>query len=72
MQNVKINEDAEVDDAMNEDDVVIVTRGHMTFRMWDVQTCAPENCHKEAFRRMFGCGRKAPETCIDWDFLLED
>lgn len=52
-------------------DVIVSTGGHVTFRMWDVQTCAPEVVHKEVFHRLFGCKRKAPET-IDWDFLLKD
>lgn len=56
-----------------EDDVVVCTRGgRVTFRMWDVQTGAVENCQKEVLKRMFGCARKAPETSTDWDFLLED
>lgn len=56
----------------NEDDVVVSTEGRVTFRMWDVQTCAPEVAHKECFQRLFSCRRKAPETTIDWDFLLKD
>ncbi|EPQ58559.1 hypothetical protein GLOTRDRAFT_137243 [Gloeophyllum trabeum ATCC 11539] len=55
-----------------EDEVVVSTAGNVTFRMWDVQTCAPENRSKECWKRMFGCAKKAPETTIDWDFLLED
>ncbi|KAF8955438.1 hypothetical protein BDZ97DRAFT_1857749 [Flammula alnicola] len=71
LRNARLNEpDAEEYD--NEDDVVVVTRGRVTFRMWDVQTCNPENTHKESLKRLFGCSRKAPETAIDWDFLLKD
>ncbi|KAJ7063516.1 hypothetical protein C8F01DRAFT_80577 [Mycena amicta] len=55
-----------------EDEVIVSTRGHVTFRMWDVQTNAPECPQKETLRRLFGCSRKAPETSHDWDFLLED
>jgi hypothetical protein len=71
LQNVRINE-PDVQEFYNEDDVVVVTRGRVSFRMWDVQTCSPENTHKESLKRMFGCSRKAPETAIDWDFLLKD
>ncbi|KAE9395819.1 hypothetical protein BT96DRAFT_1021731 [Gymnopus androsaceus JB14] len=69
MQNVCFTDDS---DAYDEDCVVVVTNGSISFRMWDVEKCAPENPQKETFRRMFGCTRKAPETTIDWDFLLED
>ncbi|KAF5379870.1 hypothetical protein D9757_007209 [Collybiopsis confluens] len=55
-----------------EDSVVVVTNGSIRFRMWDVQTCTPENMQKETLKRLFGCSRKAPETTMDWDFLLED
>jgi len=46
----------------------------VTFRMWDVRTCAPEKPQKELLKRMFSSCRskKAPETAINWDFLLED
>jgi len=71
LANVHLNE-SDVDEFCGEDDVVVVTRGRITFRMWDVQTCRPENPHKESLRRIFGCSRKAPETTIDWDFLLKD
>ncbi|KAF9466268.1 hypothetical protein BDZ94DRAFT_1251551 [Collybia nuda] len=71
MQNVRLN-DPEYNEIYSEDDVIVCTQGHITFRMWDIQTCAPEKPHKEAFRRMFGCTRRAPETAIDWDFLLDD
>jgi hypothetical protein len=40
--------------------------------MWDVNACAPENTQKETLKRMFGCKHRAPETTIDWDFLLAD
>ncbi|KZT28664.1 hypothetical protein NEOLEDRAFT_1175523 [Neolentinus lepideus HHB14362 ss-1] len=80
MQNVRINEPA---DALSmsymyspldiQDEVVVHTDGAVTFRMWDIQTCAPENRGKETWKRMLGCcAKKAPETAIDWDFLLED
>lgn len=68
MQNVYFSDG----NAYDEDSVVVVTNGNITFRMWDVERCAPENSHKETLKRMFGCARKAPETTIDWDFLLED
>jgi len=71
MRQVRLNEPSSPENS-EEDDVIVYTRGAVNFRMWDVQTCAPENCHKESFRRMFGCARKAPETMIDWDFLLKD
>ncbi|KAF8810104.1 hypothetical protein BYT27DRAFT_7162215 [Phlegmacium glaucopus] len=73
LRNVRLNE-PKVQEIYNEDNVVVVTRGHVTFRMWDVQTSSPENTHKESLRRLFGCSRKAPEheTTIDWDFLLKD
>jgi hypothetical protein len=70
MQNVKINEPI-VDEDLNQDDVVVVTNGRICFRMWDVQASAPENTHKEALKRVFCCNRRAPETSVDWDFLLE-
>ncbi|KAJ6606426.1 hypothetical protein DFH09DRAFT_966654 [Mycena vulgaris] len=71
MGNVRLNEsqDAPADD---EDEVVVSTQGHVMFRMWDIQTSAPENPQKETFRRLFCCTRKAPETAHDWDFLLEN
>ncbi|KAG5728299.1 hypothetical protein E4T56_gene19220 [Termitomyces sp. T112] len=71
LQNSRVNE-PECDEECDEDDVVVCTHGRITFRMWDIQTSAPENTHKETLKRMFGCTRKAPETAIDWDFLLED
>ncbi|ESK94264.1 hypothetical protein Moror_8249 [Moniliophthora roreri MCA 2997] len=69
MQNVRFN--AIYEETKNEDCVVIDTRGHITFRMWDAHTGAPECVQKEAFKRIFGCSKKAPETTIDWDFLLD-
>ena len=56
------------------DEVVVATRGTITFRMWDIQTFSPEKPHLEAIRRLFACScsRKAPEMTIDWDFLLND
>ncbi|KAJ7273094.1 hypothetical protein C8J57DRAFT_1434977 [Mycena rebaudengoi] len=72
LTNVRLNED-HYDQLPDEDEVVVVTRGRVTFRMWDVQTNAPENPQKETFKRLFCCMRKAPETATgDWDFLLED
>lgn len=73
LRNVRLNESL-VQKIYNEDSLVVVTRGHVTFRMWDVQTSSPENAQKESLRRLFGCSRKAPEheTAIDWDFLLKD
>ncbi|KAJ7168295.1 hypothetical protein C8R43DRAFT_1085695 [Mycena crocata] len=71
MGNVRLNE-TDYEHAYDEDAVVVATRGHVTFRMWDVQTSTPENPQKETFKRLFCCTRKAPETAHDWDFLLED
>lgn len=72
LQNVRLNEPFPVD-TYTEDDVVIVTRGRITFRMWDVQSGSPENAHKEALKRIFcGSSRKNPENGIDWDCLLKD
>ena len=71
MRNARLNEGDYVEDYA-EDVLVVVTCGRITFRMWDVHANAPENTHKEAFKRMFGCMRRAPETTVDWDFLLED
>ncbi|KAJ7043106.1 hypothetical protein C8F04DRAFT_944277 [Mycena alexandri] len=70
MGNVRLNANSE--HAYDEDEVVVSTRGHVTFRMWDVQTSTPENTQKETFRRLFCCSRKTPETTHDWDFLLEE
>jgi len=73
LRNVRLNE-PKVREICNEDSVVVVTRGDVTFRMWDVQTSSPENTRKESLMRLFGCSRKTPEhdTAIDWDFLLKD
>lgn len=70
MQNAHINE--EVYDDIDGDDVVVSTEGRVEFRMWDIHTGAPESVGKETWKRMFRCKKKAPETTIDWDFLLED
>jgi len=72
MANVRINEDS--CDHWDIDEVVVHTRGTVTFRMWDVHTNAPENIRKEKLKRIFG-GSKKPEGMrrgIDWDFLLDD
>ena len=73
LRNVRLNEPGSHED-IDEDNVVVVTRGHVTFRMWDVQTSTPENTRKDLLSNLFGCSRKAPEheTAIDWDFLLKD
>jgi hypothetical protein len=71
LQHSRLNEPSGGED-LSEDEVFISTRGRITFRMWDIQTGTPENCRLEALKRMFGCVKKAPETTIDWDFLLED
>jgi hypothetical protein len=71
LQNARLNESDE-NDYQGEDNVVVVSQGHITFRMWDVQTRSPENTRKECFKRLFGCSSKAPETNIDWDTLLRD
>ena len=71
LRQVRLNESDNGED-LSEDDVVVCTHGRITFRMWDIQTGSPENCQVEALKRMFGCAKKAPETSIDWDFLLED
>ncbi|PFH52465.1 hypothetical protein AMATHDRAFT_140011 [Amanita thiersii Skay4041] len=71
MRNVQINNHVEYESPMH-DSVFVYTTGQVTFRMWDVRTRAPEIPHKEAIKRVFGCTRRAPETAIDWDFLLED
>lgn len=58
---------------LEEDEVVVVTEGQVTFRMWDVATCASENLTKESLKRIFGCSRRTPETSgVDWDCLLLD
>ncbi|KAH9484087.1 hypothetical protein JR316_0003567 [Psilocybe cubensis] len=71
LRNVRINEQDD-EEIYSEDEVYVVTQGRVSFRMWDVRTCSPENTHKESLKRMFSCARKAPETAIDWDFLLKD
>jgi hypothetical protein len=71
MRNARLNEPNYKEDP-SEDDVFVSTRGSITFRMWDIQTAAPENTRKEAIKRIFCCGQKAPETSMDWDFLLDD
>jgi hypothetical protein len=71
MRNARLNE-PNYKENHTEDDVFVYTRGTVTFRMWDIQTCSPENPKKEAFKRIFCCANKAPETTMDWDFLLED
>jgi len=71
LRQVRLNESDSGED-FSEDDVVVCTRGRITFRMWDIQTGSPENGQMEALKRMFGCTKKAPETSINWDFLLED
>jgi len=73
LRNVRLNEPGS-HEIYDEDNVVVVTRGHVTFRMWDVQTSSPENTRKDLLSKVFGCSRKAPEheTAIDWDFLLKD
>lgn len=74
LQNICLNEPiVNLEDTYTEDDVVIVTRGRITFRMWDVQSGSPENSQKEALKRIFcGSSRKNPEVGIDWDCLLKD
>ncbi|KII89269.1 hypothetical protein PLICRDRAFT_109402 [Plicaturopsis crispa FD-325 SS-3] len=71
MHNVQLNEEIYADDELF-DEVVVATSGRIMFRMWDTNTSAPENRHRETWKRMFGCVRRAPETAVDWDFLLED
>jgi len=72
IRNVRFNDPDCEEENFTEDDVVVCTRGRITFRMWDIQTCAPENPQKETLKRMFGYTRKAPQPDIDWDFLLDD
>ncbi|KAJ7581484.1 hypothetical protein C8J56DRAFT_1016025 [Mycena floridula] len=72
LQNVKLNEPSTYEDPVHEDDITIVTSGQINLRMWDVQTCAPENTHMENIKRMLGCAKKSPEASVNWDFLLED
>ncbi|KAF7327330.1 hypothetical protein MKEN_00310600 [Mycena kentingensis (nom. inval.)] len=74
MANVRLHAGAGRSPALSydEDEVIVATRGHVTFRMWDVQTNAPECAQVETLKRLFGCARKVPETSHDWDFLLDD
>lgn len=61
--------------AVEEDEVIVHTSGHVTFRMWDIHRNEPEVRCKEACKRMFGlgwCAKRNNEVEIDWDFLLED
>ncbi|KAG9318184.1 hypothetical protein JVU11DRAFT_263 [Chiua virens] len=72
MDNAHLNEDSL--DQWDIDEVVVQTKGAVTFRMWDVHTNAPENSRKETLKRMFS-GSKKPQATrrgINWDFLLED
>jgi hypothetical protein len=71
MRNVHLNEEVYEDEG-NGDGVIVCTDGRVEFRMWDIHTGAPESLGKETWKRMFGCSKKAPETAIDWDFLLDD
>ncbi|KXN91210.1 hypothetical protein AN958_02243, partial [Leucoagaricus sp. SymC.cos] len=71
MRNARFNEPF-TEERLNEDDVFVHTKGHITFRMWDIQIRAPENAPKESLKRLFGCVRRSPETAINWDFLIED
>jgi len=71
MHNARIN-DPFTEDWQNEDVVFVQTGGHITFRMWDTRAHAPENTFKESLNRLFGCARRAPETAVSWDFLIED
>lgn len=71
LRRARVNE-PDGEERHDEDDVVVITRGRITFKMWDVQTSSPENTHKESLKRIFGCSWKAPETAIDWDCLLRD
>jgi hypothetical protein len=70
MKHVTFNHES--NDSWGVDEVIVNSRGPVSFRMWDVNTGAPEKTHKETFRRIFGCSKQAPETAIDWDFLLDD
>lgn len=72
MRNTRFNETASTRGHYSQDDVVVVTGGKVTFRMWDVKTGSPEKCHLETLKRFFGCSKKAPETVMDWDCLLKD
>jgi hypothetical protein len=66
MGNVRLN-DLDAKHVYDEDEVIVSTSGRVQIRMLG------ENPQKETFKRLFCCGRKAPETAShDWDFLLED
>lgn len=67
-----MNEDAVLDDLAGAEDEVLVCARKICLRMWDVAAAAPESRTREAWKRMFGCTKRAPETSIDWDFLLSD
>jgi hypothetical protein len=72
LPHARINEEIALDDLGGAEDEVLVCARRVSLRMWDVAAGAPESRHKETWRRMFGCGKRAPETTIDWDFLLND
>ncbi|KAF7311500.1 hypothetical protein MKEN_01052300 [Mycena kentingensis (nom. inval.)] len=72
MANARLHTTGRSPASYDEDEVIVATRGRVTFRMWDVHTNAPECVQVEALKRLFGCARKVPETSHDWDFLLED
>ncbi|CCM05045.1 uncharacterized protein FIBRA_07247 [Fibroporia radiculosa] len=58
-----------------QDEVVVHTAGHVTFRMWDIHRGEPEARCREACKRVFGlgwCSKRSQEVAIDWDFLLDD
>lgn len=64
-----------ISSGIEEDEVVVHTAGHVTFRMWDVHRGEPEARCKEACKRVLGlgwCAKRTPEVSIDWDFLLDD
>lgn len=72
MGNARLNDD--LCDQWDADEVVVETKGAVTFRMWDVHANSPENSPKETLRRIFGYSKKAEQARrgINWDFLLED
>jgi len=75
MRNVRLNERVYEEDEYSEDEVVVQGNGRVVFKMWDVNTCAPESRGKETLKRVFSTTRKSAATrdkTIDWDFLLED
>ncbi|EPS98594.1 hypothetical protein FOMPIDRAFT_1024595 [Fomitopsis schrenkii] len=64
-----------ISSGIEEDEVVVHTAGHVTFRMWDVHRGEPEARCKEACKRVLGlgwCAKRTPEVSLDWDFLLDD